>query len=842
MDEYLARTETVKDDNGNEIDYVDYYVNSNSCPGRIEVGVAWNDGDSDETKLEKIITQKWISMFPNGGYEAWTDFRRTGYPRLLPVPEENRWTGTPSFPVELQIRRIPNIYSVDYGFSLDNNLIGLDIYDGAQYIGITKKEGVSLNISNDSPDVAAAELICDEAGCKLKITPKGTGNAVIRVYSSSHSENLYVVVKDKLKFSANQVKMNVNGSSTIYLSVHGSLSQDKLETSLALLDGSGNDIMTQYAVNEIPSYSDSVKYEITFTAGGKAEELVFRAAAADRSIEIPIYVSYYTYLSFNTIDPADPGSNISSISSIDLKTNSSSYVMFYFYVEGDDAVRQEVTDAIADAANYTYEGSAPVIMGEPAVGPVGNGVYSAAFAVNAGDVAGDGTVTVNIFGEKLTVGVYIDDGERYGAVYISFTAPNTYTIPPTEMTYTASKTLFSDEPTFKIRVYHYVNPDVRAPYIDWNIEQNGDPVIMPTGRQVSSDYRYTDFEYLVSGEPGEAEIEFSVYNPQGEQGGDFAEYLIQTITAKVTVVDRNSMQPGSVKFNPDNIETNAAAVPLEAVMDPAVSVAAWPITYTVTEGSDIAEIVGSIDESSDTYYQLNIKKAGTIKVKAQAGEGDKEKSDELTVVAKLRLDQVMISQGRSPLEITSAPSSLYVGEEGTVTKLLHANYTVDESEFTWRSSNPDILSVDANGKVIALAEGTAAVIVEIKDDYNTYASDQREITVRTLSIDADISALPSDYYVVYFAGDPIFFVDTEEGSADYYTFSLDREILTADGTYTAGTDFNGTVTFPVSAGSNECEITGGTIRVSGGVATFNLTVSYEGATGTITGSKELLGL
>ena len=78
LEEYLARTETVKDEKGREIDYIDYYVYENSCPGRIEIGVAWNDGDSDETKLEKIITQKWLAMFPNGGYEAWTDFRRTG--------------------------------------------------------------------------------------------------------------------------------------------------------------------------------------------------------------------------------------------------------------------------------------------------------------------------------------------------------------------------------------------------------------------------------------------------------------------------------------------------------------------------------------------------------------------------------------------------------------------------------------------------------------------------------------------------------------------------------------------------------------------------------------------
>lgn len=41
------------------------------------------DGGADfETNLERIITQKWIAIFPLG-LEAWAEFRRTGYPRLM---------------------------------------------------------------------------------------------------------------------------------------------------------------------------------------------------------------------------------------------------------------------------------------------------------------------------------------------------------------------------------------------------------------------------------------------------------------------------------------------------------------------------------------------------------------------------------------------------------------------------------------------------------------------------------------------------------------------------------------------------------------------------------------
>lgn len=46
--------------------------------------VAWNDADTEEAKLEKIATQRWLSLYPNG-IEAWAECRRTGYPKLIPV-------------------------------------------------------------------------------------------------------------------------------------------------------------------------------------------------------------------------------------------------------------------------------------------------------------------------------------------------------------------------------------------------------------------------------------------------------------------------------------------------------------------------------------------------------------------------------------------------------------------------------------------------------------------------------------------------------------------------------------------------------------------------------------
>ena len=49
-----------------------------------KIAIKWNAGASEEEQLERIITQKWIAMFPNG-QEAWSEFRRTGYPKVIPI-------------------------------------------------------------------------------------------------------------------------------------------------------------------------------------------------------------------------------------------------------------------------------------------------------------------------------------------------------------------------------------------------------------------------------------------------------------------------------------------------------------------------------------------------------------------------------------------------------------------------------------------------------------------------------------------------------------------------------------------------------------------------------------
>lgn len=74
----------LEDQSSTFADYTDPKNSDNDFSASSDITIAWEDGDSDERKLERIITQKWIAVFPDG-QESWSEFRRTGYPQLIPV-------------------------------------------------------------------------------------------------------------------------------------------------------------------------------------------------------------------------------------------------------------------------------------------------------------------------------------------------------------------------------------------------------------------------------------------------------------------------------------------------------------------------------------------------------------------------------------------------------------------------------------------------------------------------------------------------------------------------------------------------------------------------------------
>lgn len=130
-DSYIA------DRTSKPVDYVDPTGDNNGLAATSQVTIAWDESASDETKLEKIITQKWIAMYPDGP-EGWSEFRRTGYPKLLPVV---RNLSNGQIDTKLQIRRMP--------------------FPGSEYD--TNPDGVATGVANlGGPDTGGTKLWWDK--------------------------------------------------------------------------------------------------------------------------------------------------------------------------------------------------------------------------------------------------------------------------------------------------------------------------------------------------------------------------------------------------------------------------------------------------------------------------------------------------------------------------------------------------------------------------------------------------------------------------------------------------------------------------------------------------------
>ena len=95
-DAYLASTKT-------PAAYTDPTGDGNDMAAPSTITPKWDEDADFETNLERIITQKWIAMYPDGP-EGWSEFRRTGYPKLFPVVRND---SNGAVNTNVQIRRLP---------------------------------------------------------------------------------------------------------------------------------------------------------------------------------------------------------------------------------------------------------------------------------------------------------------------------------------------------------------------------------------------------------------------------------------------------------------------------------------------------------------------------------------------------------------------------------------------------------------------------------------------------------------------------------------------------------------------------------------------------------------
>ncbi len=114
-----------------EYEYVDPYNDYYNMKSDVRVGVKWDNADDNETKLEKIITQKYIANFPNS-HEAWVELRRTGYPKIFPVVHDD---GDGSIAPGDIIRRIPFTGDSDPATKADIENTGIEALGGPDLQG-----------------------------------------------------------------------------------------------------------------------------------------------------------------------------------------------------------------------------------------------------------------------------------------------------------------------------------------------------------------------------------------------------------------------------------------------------------------------------------------------------------------------------------------------------------------------------------------------------------------------------------------------------------------------------------------------------------------------------------
>ena len=106
IDQYL------NDESSTQAEYVDPNENKGNESAISSITIKWKDNAGEEEKLERLITQKWIALWPLG-QEAWSEYRRTGYPRFFPLLNGNV-TNLPSanripFPPSEYIRNAANV-------------------------------------------------------------------------------------------------------------------------------------------------------------------------------------------------------------------------------------------------------------------------------------------------------------------------------------------------------------------------------------------------------------------------------------------------------------------------------------------------------------------------------------------------------------------------------------------------------------------------------------------------------------------------------------------------------------------------------------------------------------
>ncbi|RHH39034.1 SusD/RagB family nutrient-binding outer membrane lipoprotein [Phocaeicola plebeius] len=119
-DDYINNDKLKPGNHDDDVNKNDNYTNKS------QVTIKWNNSDTPEVKLEKVLTQKWIALFldPMNG---WADYRRTGYPQIFPATRSANNTCT----IERGQRRL-HFAESEYRTNKENTEAAVSLIHGGQ--------------------------------------------------------------------------------------------------------------------------------------------------------------------------------------------------------------------------------------------------------------------------------------------------------------------------------------------------------------------------------------------------------------------------------------------------------------------------------------------------------------------------------------------------------------------------------------------------------------------------------------------------------------------------------------------------------------------------------------
>ena len=193
------------------------------------------------------------------------------------------------------------------------------------------------------------------------------------------------------------------------------------------------------------------------------------------------------------------------------------------------------------------------------------------------------------------------------------------------------------------------------------------------------------------------------------------------------------------------------------------------VTYKPEDTTDDRTVTwSSADESIakvDSTGKITGMKEGTTKITAKVGEFE----EECTVTVKeIKLEGIAIS---------NKIDTLLKGQEAQLEVIYTPENTTDDRTVEWSSSDDSVLTVDENGKLKALKEGTAVITVTSGDFKDSYEVEVKEIPLTGMEIKVDNTTIKEGEEIQL---NVEFTPENTTDSKELTYISSDESILTVD--------------------------------------------------------------